>query len=55
MMLERMEELGKIDEKTPVYLTHMCHIAGTHEELERYFSETKWNIIVGYDYLRIEE
>ena len=55
MMLERMEELGKIDEKTPVYVTHMCHIAGTHEELERYFSETKWNIIVGYDYLRIEE
>lgn len=55
MMLQKMSELGKISKETPVYLTHMCHIAGTHEELERYFSETKWNIIVGYDYLRIEE
>ena len=55
MMLEKMAEIGKIDEKTPVYLTHIAHIAGSHERLEKYFKETKWNIIVGYDYLKIEE
>lgn len=55
LMLEKMCELGKITKKTPVYLTHMCHIAGTHESLVEFFDATDWNVIVGYDYLKIEE
>lgn len=53
LMLEKMAELGKLDRNTPVYLTHICHLAGTHMSLTEFFKSTGWNIIVGYDSMEI--
>ena len=53
LMLEKMAELGKIDYETPVYLTHICHIAGTHESLVEFFNEKPWNVTIGYDLMEI--
>lgn len=53
LMLEKMEELGKLNRETPVYLTHMCHLAGSHSSLVEFFDATDWNVIVGYDSMEI--
>ncbi len=54
-MLEKMTKYGNVDYSTPIYLTHICHLNTlTSKEMVDYFKRWEWNIIPGYDGLRLK-
>ncbi len=52
--VERLGEYRLIDFKTPIYVTHLCHLntLGPKKMIE-FFSSWDWNIIPGYDGMKI--
>lgn len=55
-VLQRLEEYGCMKRKTPVYLTHICHLNRTFgEDIHRRFADEGWNVTAGYDGMRVAE
>ena len=53
-MWDALEKCGCITRKTPVYVTHICHLsADGYEEMQAYFDSLNWTIYSAYDGLRL--
>ncbi len=55
--LDRLFEQGTIDKDTRIYLTHICGVHKTHDELVAYWDklDVPYNISIAYDGLSIDE
>ena len=55
--LNRLFEQGSINEDTVIYLTHICPMEKTHEEIEKYWDEldTPYKVNIAYDGLSIDD
>lgn len=54
LMLNKFEEYGMIDSKTPIYLTHICHLnTMSPEKITETFKAYGYTVYVGYDGMEI--
>ena len=54
LMLDRFKEYGLISKKTPIYLTHICHLNTMKpEEISEMFKDYGYTVTAGYDGMEI--
>ena len=53
-MLHHLQDLGCITPKTPVFLTHLCHLHSmTHEETQEFLNRCGYSVQLGYDFMEL--